>query len=269
MPNVAVISLAHSYGLGNIVLPLLLHGVPVHWLDAPFPRIVEAALATGPAFAVAAVPSIWRAWLRSGMLATAPIRLAISAGSPLPLDLERTVFDASGHKIHNLYGTSETGAIAWDESDAPRSDPGDVGAPLPGVHVSVDPDSRLRVASPALACGYDCDRPGDTLAAATHLTRDLGHIDANGRIHLDGTLDGAINVAGRKISPEKVRNALMASDMLIDAAVTACTSADPDRHQEIRAQIRWKPTATADIDALKSHLTRHLASWEIPRQWVD
>ena len=268
-PNLAVISLAHSYGFGNIVLPLLLHGVPVHWLDVPFPRIVESALANHPPLTIAAVPSIWRAWHRSGILAGTPIRLAISAGSPLPTDLEQAVHQASGHKIHNLYGTSETGAISWDETDTPREHATDAGVPLPGVSITIDASHRIGVASAALACGYDSDRPGDTLADGTHLTRDLGHLDAStGRLHLDGTLAGAINVAGRKVSPEKVRRALLATGLLADARIEPAASTDPDRHQEILARLTWKPGVTADLEVLKKKLGGELAPWEIPRQWV-
>ena len=268
-PNLAVISLAHSYGFGNIALPLLLHGVPVHWLDVPFPRIVESAFAENPPLTIAAVPSIWRAWHRSGILAGAPIRLAISAGSPLPPDLEQAVHQATGHKIHNLYGTSETGAISWDASQTPRQHSTDAGTPLPGVSITISDDQRIRIASPALACGYDSDRPGDTLAHGMHLTRDLGRLDnATGHLHLDGTLDGAINVAGRKVSPEKVRQALLASGLLADAMVEPAPSTDPDRHQEIRARLTWTPGTTANLDALKLHLGKDLAAWEMPRQWV-
>ena len=268
-PNLAVISLAHSYGFGSIALPLLLHGVPVHWLDVPFPRIVESAFAENPPLTIAAVPSIWRAWHRSGILAGAPVRLAISAGSPLPHDLEHAVCQSSGHKIHNLYGTSETGAISWDATATPRARATDAGIALPGVSITLDADQRIRIASPAIACEYDSDRPGDTLAHGSHLTRDLGHFDDAGRIHLDGTLDGAINVAGRKVSPEKVRQALLATGLLADARVEPAPSTDPDRHQEIRARLTWKSGTPVNLDALKAHLGRDLAAWEIPRQWVE
>lgn len=267
-PNLAVISLAHSYGFGNIVLPLLLHGIPVVWLDVPFPRIVEAALTQHPSLTIAAVPSIWRAWHRSNILTSAPIRLAISAGSPLPIELERDIHQTSRLKIHNLYGTSETGAISWDANEHPRKHASDVGLPLPGVAVSIDSIcQRIRVASGALACGYDSTRSGDTLHCGFHLTHDLGHLDALGRLHIQGTLDGAINVAGRKVSPEKVRQALLASGMLADARITPAPSADPDRHQEIHARITWNAETSSDLENLKQQLTTTLSPWEIPRQW--
>ena len=45
-PNLGVISLAHSYGFSNLVLPLLLHGIPLILAGAPLPEIVLRASAT-------------------------------------------------------------------------------------------------------------------------------------------------------------------------------------------------------------------------------
>src|SRR6185436_9744218 len=42
-PNLGVISLAHSYGFSNLVLPLLLHGIPLVLAGAPLPEIVRRA----------------------------------------------------------------------------------------------------------------------------------------------------------------------------------------------------------------------------------
>ncbi len=266
-PNLAVVSLAHSYGFGNVVLPLLLHGVPVRWPAVPFPRVVEAAMADGAPLTIAAVPSIWRAWHRSGILANATIRLAVSAGSPLPADLELAIHRDHALKIHTLYGTSESGAISWDAGEALRESAAVVGQPLPGVDISILADGRVRVASDALGCGFDPPRPGDTLHLGHHDTRDLGRIDARGRLLLSGTLDGAVNVAGRKVSPEKIRRALLATGLLDGAKVFAVASGDPDRHQEISATIEWAAGTTPDLDALRNTLSRSLQGWEIPRKW--
>ena len=45
-PNLGVISLAHSYGFSNLVLPLLLHGIPLILAPAPLPEIIRRAAET-------------------------------------------------------------------------------------------------------------------------------------------------------------------------------------------------------------------------------
>ena len=61
-PNLGVISMAHSYGFSNLVLPLLLHGIPLTLAPSPLPEIVRRAMETETAITLAAVPAMWRAW---------------------------------------------------------------------------------------------------------------------------------------------------------------------------------------------------------------
>jgi acyl-coenzyme A synthetase/AMP-(fatty) acid ligase len=264
-PNLAVISLAHSYGFSSVVLPMLMHGVPLRLVEAPFPRLVEAAWKHHPSVVVPAVPSMWRAWLRAGILKDAPIRLAVSAGAPLALDLEREVFAQSGIKIHNFYGASECGGIAFDATEIPRESGEVVGELLPGVRVESGRGGRLQVTSDAVATAYDVSRENDQLGDGVYLTRDLGFLDDAGFLHLTGTVGGAINVAGRKVSPAKVEAAIFATGFVRRVKVFGIPSSDPERFEEIAAQVEL--AAGVSLDALKSAAMERLQLWEIPRHW--
>lgn len=264
-PNLGVISLSHSYGFSNVVLPLLLHGVPIHLLPVPFPRALVEVFQQHKSLVLPAVPSMWRAWHRAGILKDAPIHLALSAGAPLALELEHAVFDQTGLKIRNFYGASECGGISYDASDEPRGSAEDAGRPLPGVDVSTATDGRLLVTSDSVALGYDERRSHDPVESDRYLTHDLGHLDARGHVRLLGTIGGAINVAGRKISPAKVEAALMATGLLENVHVKGVPSHDPERVQEISANVRL--CANATLDQLKLAATTHLANWELPRHW--
>ncbi len=266
IPNLGVISLAHSYGFSNVVLPLLLHGVPVHLAPLPFPRLIEEIFRSHPALVVPAVPSIWRAWHRSGILAGAPIALAISAGAPLSLTLEVDVLADSGIKIRNFYGTSECGGISFDGTDKVRRSADEVGTALSGVDVSLSGDGRLLVRSSSVAIGYDAPRGEDVLGDGGYLTRDLATIGSKGEIHLTGTLGGAINVAGRKVSPAKVEAAVLATGLARRIHVHGISSRDPERYEEIAAEVELMPFATPG--ELKTMISGHLQSWEIPRHWT-
>ena len=133
-PNLGVISMAHSYGFSNLVLPLLLHGIPLILAPAPLPEIVRRAAETEPAITLAAVPAMWRAWHEADAIPP-NVRLAISAGAPLPLNLEQAVFKTRGLKIHNFLGSSECGGIAYDAGETPRTDAACVGAPMRNVNL--------------------------------------------------------------------------------------------------------------------------------------
>lgn len=264
VPNLGAISLSHSYGFSNVVLPLLLHGVPVHLAAVPFPRVIEEIFQSHASIVVPAVPSMWRAWHRAGILTGAPIRLALSAGAPLSLILEGDVFAASGIKIHNFYGASECGGISWDDTEVPRISAGDVGTPLPGVEISIQ-DDRILVKSDSVASSYDFSREDDQLGGGIYQTRDQGFLDSLGRLHLTGTLGGAINVAGRKISPAKVEAAIRATGLAAGVKVFGIPSSDAERFEEISAEIELLPGVSLDL--VKQAATKVLQNWEMPRHW--
>ncbi len=267
IPNLCVISPAHSYGFSNVVLPLVLHGVPVHFAAVPFPRVIEEIFAYHRAVVIPAVPSIWRAWHRAGILKGAPVSLAISAGAPLSLELEIDIFAASGLKLHNFYGASECGGISLDLTELPRATADDLGTPLPGVDVSTGPDGRLRVESSSVATGYDAPRGDDLLENGVYLTRDRGFIDPSGRIHLTHTVGDAINVSGRKVSPSKVEQALLATGLVLKATVRGIPSNDPERFEEISATVTLLPGTS--LAALITAAAAKLQAWELPRHWHE
>src|SRR6185436_20217894 len=61
-PNLGVISLTHSYGFSNLVLPLLLHGVPLILVGSVLPEALRRAAATEAAIALPGVPALWSKW---------------------------------------------------------------------------------------------------------------------------------------------------------------------------------------------------------------
>jgi acyl-coenzyme A synthetase/AMP-(fatty) acid ligase len=264
IPNLAAISLTHSYGFSSILLPLLLHGVPVHAVEVPFPKVMADAIDAHDAVVIPAVPSMWRAWHRAGFLRPEKIALAVSAGAPLSLELERAVFEACGLKLHNFYGASECGGISYDAGDTPRTCPGDLGTPLDGVAVTLDETGRFRVASSSVALGYEAPRQGEVLGGGIFLTHDHGRIEGR-HLRLESSGAESINVAGRKIGPAKIEAALMATGLVERARVFGVPSHDPERVEEITALVTLK---SGGLEQLRHSAAARLAAWEMPRHWI-
>lgn len=264
VPNLAAISVTHSYGFSNIMLPLLLRGVPVHSVEVPFPRVVAEAFAAHERITVPAVPSIWKAWHRSGILAHARIALAISAGAPLSLELETAVYESFALKLHNFYGASECGGISFDNSSAPRTNAADLGTPLDGVSLSVHESGRFLVTSNSVATGYAQMREGEILGGGRFLTQDFGDIETD-RLQLGSSGAESINVAGRKIGPAKIEAALMATGLVARAKVFGVPSHDPERVEEITAMVELMG---GSLDELRHAAIAALAGWECPRHWI-
>jgi acyl-coenzyme A synthetase/AMP-(fatty) acid ligase len=263
IPNLATVSLSHSYGYSSIILPMLLHGVPLQTVEVPFPAVVSDAWKNHQQVVVPAVPSMWRAWHRSGILKDAPIALAISAGAPLSLELEHAIWNEHGLKIHNFYGASQCGGISYDASDTPRSHPDDLGEPLPGINVELDAVGRFVVTSSSVANGYDTARGDEILGDGIFLTPDYGHLDGT-HLLLDSRGGDTINVAGRKLGPGRIEAILRATGLVARVRVFGIPSHDPERVDEVAALVE----TSATIPALAKAVAGSLAGWEIPRHWI-
>jgi acyl-CoA synthetase (AMP-forming)/AMP-acid ligase II len=259
-PNLGVISLAHSYGFSNLVLPLLLHGIPLILAPSPLPEIVRRAVEDEAAITLAAVPAMWRAWHEADAVPS-NVRLAISAGAPLPLALEQAVFQTRGVKIHNFLGSSECGGIAYDTSDTPRTDATLAGSPMRNVKLSLNDDGCLVVRSRAVAETYWPEKL-KSLGGGVFQTSDLAELKGD-LVFLRGRLSDQINVAGRKLSPETVERALLAHPQVRECLVFGAPSRDADRADTIVAVV----AADAPEAELRQFMLRALPAWQVPREW--
>jgi long-chain acyl-CoA synthetase len=261
-PNLGVISLAHSYGFSNLVLPLLLEGIPLFLIGSTLPEAIRRAAAIQSAVSLPAVPALWQAWQDAGAIPP-NVRLAISAGAPLPLALEQAVFAQHGLKIHNFYGSSECGGIAFDSTATPRHDATLAGAPLRNVKVSIAEDGCLEVRGAAVAQTY-WPEPGPSLGQSVFRTSDLGVV-LDGLVYLHGRATDQINVAGRKVLPEVIERVLAAHPQVRSCLAFGVPSPDTQRGEMIVACVA--STAGLNPESLKQFALVKLPAWQVPRQW--
>jgi len=261
-PNIGAISLAHSYGFSNLVLPLLLHGIPLALVASPLPEIVRRAAENLPGLTLAAVPALWRTWHETNAI-PATTRLAISAGAPLPAMLERDVFQTHGLKIHNFYGSTECGGIAYDATEIPRAEDACVGSPMRNVTLDCNASDCLRVISRAVGQGYWPDAD-DALRAGIYQTSDLAEFK-DGKVFLRGRLSDQINVAGRKIFPASIEQMLATHPAVRECVIFGVPGDDADRNETIAAVVVVRVKISAA--ELKQFLLARLPAWQVPREW--
>jgi acyl-coenzyme A synthetase/AMP-(fatty) acid ligase len=258
-PNIAAISLAHSYGFSNLVLPLLLHGIPLILLRSALPermRCAQNAAMPGP-YTLAGVPTLWRAWLAAKAL-TVEIRIAISAGAPLPLKLEQQAWTDFGVRIHNFLGASECGGIAFDPGDEPRVDPNLAGLAMRGVDLSVK-DGMLEVRGTAVGQSY-WPYPEEGLENGVFQTKDLVEI-RDGKLFLFGRANDVINVAGLKVAPEEIERAIGQHP-----GVKECLVFEGPRIYD-DTQIIAVVVGTANAHELRKFAEGKIPRWQVPREW--
>jgi acyl-coenzyme A synthetase/AMP-(fatty) acid ligase len=206
---------------------------------------------------------MWRAWWKSGLIKEMPIALAISAGAPLPLEVEQGVYEETGIKIHNFFGSSECGGIAYDRTSVPREDAALSGTAMDGVTLTVGEGGRLVVESAAAGEGY-WPANDDTLGGGKFFTSDLVELH-DGRVLMRGRVSDAINIAGRKLNPADVEAALLSCEGVRHCVVFGVASADPARCEDTIACVN----AAEDLTParLSSWLGERLQTWQLPRRY--
>lgn len=261
-PNLGVISLAHSYGFSNLVLPLLLHGIPLALGNTTLPETLRRAAKKFESITLPAVPALWRAWFSANAIPK-NVRLAISSGMPMPLALEKEIFEKVGIKVHNFYSAAECGAIAYDQSESPRKDSRFVGTPMRNVQLKVNAKGCLEVHSMAVGETYLPDAE-EFLANGCFQTSDLAELKKD-KVFLSGRATDQITVAGRKVSPEMIETALLAHPDVADSLVFGIPDEDAERGEIIVACVTVHGRLTTE--KLKQFLLTKLPSWKVPREW--
>jgi long-chain acyl-CoA synthetase len=248
--NLAAIPLGYSYGLGNLVVPLIAEGTRIICLSSALPHAIAADAARFRPSVFPAVPPLLRALVESdvppGSLAS--LRLVISAGSPLPPEIARSFAGKFGVRVHGFYGTSETGGIAFDRTGDATLEGRSVGLPMAGVRIVPGRAGRFSVSSRSVV-GNGRFTPADR-----------AELNALGELVLLGRTDRAVKIAGRRVDLAEIEAALRSLPGVADAFVHLPDGADAALAAAVATGL-----ASAEIKRL---LRGRVASWKIPSRIV-
>jgi long-chain acyl-CoA synthetase len=270
--NVGCIPLSHSYALGNIVVPLLWQGTSVALRQSFAPaQFLADAEATG-ATIFPGVPFMFERLAALPIESLPPtLRLLISAGAPIALSTLQWFSERLSRKIHSFYGSSETGGIAYDDTEA-VGDRVHVGSPMPETTITIrgsggnSGDGRIFVTGNAVTSGYAGAEPPDrAFVDDGFLSTDLGHLDGAGHLVLTGRVSSIVNVAGRKVDPGEVERVLRGFPEIHDARVLG-TACDHRGQQLAAVVVRREPGLTAA--GIRSRCATLLSAYKIPRRFV-
>src|SRR5579884_1645198 len=178
--------------------------------------------------------------------------------------LEKAIFDACGLKLHNFYGSSECGGIAYDASATPRTDAACAGSPMKNVQLSIGEDGCLEVRGRAVGTTYWPDR-NSKMNKGVFYSSDLAEI-RDGFVFLRGRAGDVINVAGRKLSPEEIEKELLSHPQVRECLVFGAPAEEAGRGEIIVACIA--PNGELTRDALRQFLLERLPAWQVPREWI-
>ena len=261
----AVIPLSHSYGFSNLVTPLLVRGVRMALSRDRMPRAVLDDLARTAATVFPGMPVFYQAFCEMENSPSLPaLRLCISAGAPLPLEVAKKFREKFQRSIHSFYGSSECGGICYDR-EARLEEAGFVGPPMHGVNIEMlEPHaaaSRIRVQSDAAGDGYfpepDLDKLGEGFFAPDDLLERSG-----AGFRIVGRVSDVINVAGKKVNPAEVEAEILRVEGVRAAVVFGRESTL--RNEEVVACVVAEPRVREN-DVLE-FCRQRLSGWQAPKR---
>jgi acyl-coenzyme A synthetase/AMP-(fatty) acid ligase len=249
--NLAAIPLGYSYGLGNLVLPLLDQGTPLVCASSALPQALAAEITRFKPTVFPTVPPVLRALALSDVKARAlsSLRLVISAGSPLAPDAAKAFALRFGTKVRGFYGTSETGGIAFDRTGDATLTGRSVGLPMKGVAIRASRAGRIMITSPAVL-GSGRFSPSDKAALAR-----------NGELVLQGRTDRVVKIAGRRVDLAEIERALRSTAGIRDAYAHLVTLPEPVLAAAILSEL-----GALEVRKL---LRGRLASWKVPTRLLS
>lgn len=195
-------------------------------------------------------------------------------------DLQALFPDA---RIIEFYGASETSFIAWTDSHHDLPD-NVVGTPFETVALEVrgaapdSPDGLIYVRSPMVFMDYVGSANDHTAALRDGdwvCVRDLGHLDAQGRLCVAGRESRMLVTLAKKLFPEELEAVLEAHPAIAHASVHGLP--DAQRGVQVVALIQWAAPATPqasplrrpDLPALQAWCRARLEAHKIPRHiWL-
>src|SRR5438132_4595374 len=271
--NFGVIPISHSYGFSNLLTPLITRGVPMVLSQDRTPRAVLDDLVNTNATVFPGMPVFYQAFCEMEKVPSLPkLRLCISAGAPLPLEVARKFREERGLAIHSFYGASECGGICYDR-EAKNEIEGFVGPPMEDVDLEmVDANAeptQVRVRSAAVGGGYFPDAEEQKLGNGIFVPDDLLARHGSG-FKIVGRVSDVINVAGKKVNPVEIEEALLKlpsvrqavafgrGSTLRNEEVVACVVADVDPSTGLR-------TSLSETDVLE-FCRRALSGWQVPKR---
>ncbi len=244
--NLAAIPFGHSYGLGNLVVPLLAQGTACVCAESPLPACLSAICRRHAPTVFPAVPILLKTLARSlePTAAFSSLRLVISAGAPIRQEDACAFRKRFGLAVHVFYGSSETGGISFDASGSLAESGEGVGTPLPRVHVCQKTGGRIEIRSEAVV-GRGIHRPADTV-----------RIRPDGTLVLTGRVGRMVKLGGRRLDLSGLETEIQR----LPGVRGVIVEPHPQREDSLAALIATD-LPQADMRAL---LRASLSSWKIP-----
>ena len=273
-----VLPLFHMHGLGVGLHGTLLQGATLTLHRKFDAEDVYRTLLAGEATMFFGVPTLYGRLLSVAKTKNEKpnVRLLVSGSAPLSAQTHREVEENLGAKILERYGMTETVMIAGNPFDKRR--PGTVGVPFEGIELRIADEANetlppcetgeVQLRGSNITKGY-WQNDEATQAAWTSdgwfKTGDLGFIDRDGYLTLNGRARDLIISGGFNVYPREVEEVLSEVEGVEEVAVLGLP------HDDLGEQVVAAVVGEVDEEDLLEYAKAHIASFKKPKKvyYVD
>ena len=251
----------HVFGLAQIVDGML-HRCPIFFPKAVTPEYVLRCIEQQGFTRFGFVPSFALMMAdvkREKGYNTDSLRTLVLAGAPSTFEQFMYIQQTLGVTVVPAYGMTELAGISGVGPEAPdEKRAGSVGRILPMTRVKIAEDGEITARAPSLFLGYYGEEPINR--RKFFHTGDLGYIDEEGYLHVNGRKKDIIIRSGNNLSPLEIEQKLMKLDFIKTAAVVGL--ADEKSGEVPGAAVVLRKGAVYDEAAVKTVLNK----LEMPRE---
>jgi long-chain acyl-CoA synthetase len=281
MPNLVPVSMSLWAGIYQVLFALRV-GAPVITMDgfdpAEFHRLIVRFDIRSTVLPPAAMTALCD---DPAITDLTPLRFVRSISSPLSPLQARRFRDLFGIAVLNSYGQTEIGGeiVGWNAADSREfgdAKLGSVGRAHRGVEIrAVDAEGgtlpageegELWVRTPAMGEANAAELADRLSPDGWFRTGDIGRVDDDEFVWIDGRVSDMINRGGLKVHPGEVEEVLRLSPDVADVAVAGTPD---DRLGEVPwAFIVPTPGRAVDANALEAMCREHVAAYKVPTRFI-
>jgi long-subunit acyl-CoA synthetase (AMP-forming) len=257
--------------------PTLFLSVPRLWLK--FQQGVFAKIPAARLDRLLGLPIVGRLVARKVLegLGLDQVEMAGSGSAPIPPDLI-VWYRRLGLRLYEGYGMTEDNSYSH-VSNEQFSEPGYVGAPLPGVEVRLSPEGEVLIKSPGCCSGY-YKQPELTAESFTEdgffRTGDLGERRPDGMLKITGRVKELFKTTkGKYVAPAPLENLINAHPMvelsMVSGAGQPAAYALVVLAEDLRSRVSDPGVRTmveAELARLREDVNRQVADYEHLRMMV-
>jgi long-chain acyl-CoA synthetase len=204
------------------------------------------------------------------------LRHVIHAAAPCPPDVKRAMIEWWGPVIHEFYGSTESGAVTFANSEDALKKPGTVGKISPGAELRfIGEDGRVL---PQGEIGEIYSRMGAQPDFTYHnkpekrveierdgfiTSGDVGYIDADGYVFICDRKRDMVISGGVNIYPAEIEMVLHAVPGVHDCAVFGIP--DAEFGEALMAVVEPQAGVTLDVSDIRRRLRASLADYKVPK----